>query len=139
MSLILELPNSLVNQVWKTKDEEIINDLLQELGMFMTCLRVVDDKQIQITRSCKSSLAEFRLSTIGSCHVVSSWLVTLRSPLLRTIETLVLSPLLVLGLITERQRLDILLMEDFTQTSESSANSFIIEILSRHIQIYSAR
>ena len=71
--------------------------------------------------------------------MVSSELVTLRSPLLRTIETLVLSPLLVLGLITERQRLDILLMEDFTQTSESSANSFIIEILSRHIQIYSAR
>ena len=75
MSLILELPNSLVNQVWKTKDEEIINDLLQELGMFMTCLRVFDDKQIQIIRSCKSSLPEFRLpldlamrGQLRACH-----------------------------------------------------------------------
>ena len=71
--------------------------------------------------------------------MIRSELVTLRSPLLRTIETMVLSPLLVLGLTSERQRLDITLMEEFTDTSESSANSIVIEILSRHIQIYSAR
>ena len=71
--------------------------------------------------------------------MIRSELVTIRSPLLRTIETMVLSPLLVLGLTSERQRLDITLMEEFTQTSESSANSIVIEILSRHIQIYSAR
>lgn len=106
LSLILELPNSFVNQ---------------DLGMFMTCLSVFDEKQIIITRSCKSSLPEFR------------------SPLLRTIETLVLSPAMMLGLTSERQRLVIPLMEEFSVNLVSPADSIVIEILSRHIQIYSAR
>ena len=60
LSLILELPNSFVNQVWRDRDKRILKDLFQDLGMFMTCLSVFDEKQIIITRSCKSSLPEFR-------------------------------------------------------------------------------
>ena len=62
-----------------------------------------------------------------------------RSPLLRTIETLVLSPAMMLGLTSERQRLVIPLMEEFSVNLVSPADSIVIEILSRHIQIYSAR
>ena len=105
--------------------------------MFMTCLGVLDDKQIPITRSCKSSLPEFRLSWILTFPTLE--LDIIRSPLLRTLETLVLSPLLMLGLTSERQRLDITLMEEFTDISGSPADSIVIEVLSRHIQIYSAR
>ena len=62
-----------------------------------------------------------------------------RSPLLRTIETLVLSPAMMLGLTSERQVLVILLMEDSSVNMESRADSIVIEIHTRHIQIYSAR
>jgi len=106
IGIILELPDSYVNQ---------------ELGMFMTCLTMVDKNQEQIVRSCKSNMPEFR------------------SNMLRGIETLTLSPMLMTGAVTQRQWLTITFMDDYVDTPNFSADTINIEIMSKFIQIYSTK
>ena len=63
----------------------------------------------------------------------------LRSELLRGIETMSYSPMLLSGVTTQKQWLTITYLEDYSDNIESQAAGVTIEILSTYIQIYSAK
>ena len=58
-----------------------------------------------------------------------------RSRLLRYLETLALSPLLVAGAVTQRQQLAITYLDAFTDTAGMEADTLVIEIMSTFIQV----
>ena len=58
-----------------------------------------------------------------------------RSRLLRYLETLALSPLLVAGAVTQRQQLAITYLDTFTDTAGMEADTVVIEIMSTFIQV----
>jgi len=106
LGIMMEVPDSYMNQ---------------ELGMFMTCLTVLDRNKKEVAKKCKSSMLEFR------------------STLLRGMETVTFSPMLMSGATTERQWLTITFIDDFVDTPGFYADSVEIEILSKFVQIYSTK
>jgi len=106
IQVMIEVPDSTANQ---------------ELGMFMSCLKVLDTNR-QVTRtSCKSSILEFR------------------SSLLRVMETILFSPFLVLGTATQRQWIIINYFDDFLDNPSAPASLVVVELQSQFIQVYSAK
>ena len=63
----------------------------------------------------------------------------LRSELLRGIETMSYSPMLLSGVTTQKQWLTITYLEDYSDNIENQAAGVTIELLSTYIQIYSAK
>ena len=59
--------------------------------------------------------------------------------MLRGIETMTFSPMLMSGATTERQWLTITFMDDYVDTPNFSADTIYIEIMSKFIQIYSTK
>ena len=59
--------------------------------------------------------------------------------MLRSIETLTFSPMLMSGAATERQWLTITFIDDFIDTPGAYADSIHIEIKSKFIEIYNTR
>jgi len=105
IDLLLEVPDSVANQ---------------ELGMFMSCLKIMDTNQRVTQTSCKSSILEFR------------------SPLLRLMETLLFSPFLILGTTTQRQWVTVTYFTDFLDNASTPASQIVVELQSKFIQVYSA-
>jgi len=106
IEILMEVPDSVANQ---------------ELGMFMSCLRVMDINHRETQTSCKSSILEFR------------------SSLLRVMETLLFSPFLLLGTTTQRQWVTINYFSDFLDNSSAPASQIVVELQSQFIQVYSAK
>jgi len=92
----------------------------QGLGMFLSCLSVLGAEG-EAARTCRSSILEYR------------------SELLRTIDTLVLAPFHLLGLLTQRQWVRVPYFPDFQDNPSSPATELQLEVQSKFIQIYSAK
>jgi len=106
IALELELPDSPQNQ---------------ELGMFMSCLKMSGKHGEQLFLTCRSSLLQFR------------------SSLLRTLETIVFCPLLLCRASAERQLLGVTYTNNYKEIPSSQADTIFIEIKSKFLQIYSGR
>lgn len=106
ISVLLEVPESGINQ---------------ELGMFRSCLKVINIGGTQLAESCRSSILEFR------------------SSLLRVLETFVFSPFLLLGTATQRQWININFFRDFIDNAEVPAKELAFEIQSEYLQVYSTK
>ena len=78
--MVLEVPDSPGNE---------------DLGMFMACMNVTGQDGDFITRSCKSSISQYR------------------SPMLRSIETLALAPGLMVGWTEQKQTIPITFFATF--------------------------
>ena len=109
--------------------------VLQELGMFMSCLSVVGTNGNDIERSCKSSILEFKWVTCTAYRVRMTDNV-LRSGLLRTMETLVFSPFLLTGTTTQRQWLRIVFFEEFYNDPSNLASQIRIQLQSQFVQVF---
>jgi len=92
----------------------------QGLGMFLSCLSVIGADG-EAARSCRSSILEYR------------------SELLRAIDTLVLAPFHLMGLLTQRQWVRVPFFLDFQDNPSSPATELQLELQSKFIQIYSAK
>merc|ERR1712172_197330 len=92
----------------------------QGLGMFLSCLSVLGAEG-EAARTCRSSILEYR------------------SELLRTIDTLVLAPFHLMGLLTQRQWVRVPYFPDFQDNPSSPATQLQLEVQSKFIQIYSAK
>lgn len=102
ISLKLEVPDSVDNQA---------------LGMFMSCLHVVNSNN-KMTTSCKTSMLEFR------------------SDLLRVMETVAYSPFLLTGTSTQRQWINVNYFKKFEDDPHNPAKQIILQIQSKFIQVY---
>lgn len=111
IAVTLDVPESLENQ---------------ELGMFMSCLTIVGNNGDPIIKICKSSILEFKPIMVD------------RSSLLRVMETMVFSPLLLTGATSQKQRLDIVYTSEFYNDPGNMAARIEMEIQSQFIQIYSS-
>ncbi|KAM4617510.1 seipin isoform 1-T4 [Discoglossus pictus] len=92
----------------------------QDLGMFM------------VVMSCYTRGAEKISSTARSA------MLHYKSPLLRTLETLTISPLLLSGLSEQKQSLEVELHSEYREDAYVPTLSSVIQIQSLRIQIYSA-
>jgi len=92
----------------------------QGLGMFQSCVTVGTIRGAR-ERSCRSSILEYR------------------SEMLRFIETMVLSPLFLTGVTTQRQWVRVNYFTDFQDDPSSPTTDFFLEIQSKFIQVYSAK
>jgi len=88
--------------------------------MFLSCLSVLGADG-EAARSCRSSILEYR------------------SELLRAIDTLVLAPFHLMGLLTQRQWVRVPFFLDFQDNPSSPATELQLELQSKFIQIYSAK
>ena len=62
-----------------------------------------------------------------------------RSNMLRSMETLTFSPMLMSGATTERQWLTITFIDDFVDTPGAYADTIHVEVMSKFLQIYNTR
>merc|ERR1719234_1064765 len=92
----------------------------EDHGMFMTCLTISSSAGHRIGQSCKASLAEYR------------------SPLLRTMETLTYSPVLLTGLSSQKQLLDINFFNNFQTDPHTPAEVITVEVQPKHLQLAQA-
>merc|ERR1712038_1688158 len=92
----------------------------QGLGMLLSCLSVLGADG-EAAKSCRSSILEYR------------------SELLRAIDTLVLAPFHLMGLLTQRQWVRVPFFLDFQDNPSSPATELQLELQSKFIQIYSAK
>jgi len=92
----------------------------QGLGMFQSCVTVGTVRGAR-ERSCRSSILEYR------------------SEMLRFIETMVLSPLFLTGVTTQRQWVRVNYFTDFQDDPSSPTTDFFLEIQSKFIQVYTAK
>merc|ERR1712112_119799 len=90
------------------------------MGMFMSCINMRTAEGKTIREVCKSNILEYR------------------SPLLRVLETLVFSPLLLTSTSTQRQWISINYFREFMDDPHSPATHIDLEIRSRHVHVYSA-
>jgi len=104
ISLRLEVPDSQSNQ---------------GLGMFMSCLHIVNTNLAHVS-NCKTAMLEFR------------------SDLLRVMETFAYSPFFLTGTSTQRQWLTINYFRKFEDDPHNPANHLILQIQSKFIQVYGA-
>lgn len=89
------------------------------LGMFMVCAEMRDQRTQLRNHACRSSMLHYR------------------SQLARTITTLVMSPLIVLGLKEETQQIPIEVFSSYEDDQENPVTDVFVEIQSRQIQFYS--
>ena len=94
--------------------------LNEDHGMFMTCLKISSSSGKQIGESCRSSILEYK------------------SPLLRSMETLSLSPALLTGWSEQKQELIINYFSNFQTDPHTPAEIINVEIQSKHLQISEA-
>ena len=80
ITVLLEVPDSPGNE---------------ELGMFMACINVTGQDGAAITRSCKSSISQYR------------------SPMLRSIETLAFAPVHLIGWTEQEQNIPVTFFANF--------------------------
>lgn len=89
------------------------------LGMFMVCAEMRDQRTLLRNHACRSAMLHYR------------------SHLARTITTLAMSPLIVLGLKEETQHIPIEVFSSYEDDSENPVTDVFVEIQSRQIQFYS--
>ena len=87
-------------------------------GMFMTCLTLTTGDGVTVDQSCKSSMMEYR------------------SPLQKTIDTLVFTPLILTGISKQNQEMNINFFQNFQ--FDSQGEIFTLDILSRQLEISEA-
>lgn len=92
----------------------------QQLGMFMVCAEMRD-----------------QLGTHLRNHACRSAMLRYRSYLARTITTLVMSPLIVLGFKEETQQIPVEIFSSYEDDQENPVTDVFVEIQSRQIQFYS--
>ncbi|XP_041749153.2 seipin-like isoform X1 [Coregonus clupeaformis] len=93
----------------------------EQLGMFM------------IKMSCYTNDGQ----TVAA--VVRSAMLHYRSGLLQTLNTLLFSPLLLTGMTEQKQLVEVELFSDYKTNSYQPTVGAVIEIQSRHLQVYSAQ
>ncbi|XP_055370874.1 seipin [Condylostylus longicornis] len=91
----------------------------QDLGMFMVCADMRDNKALLRGHSCRSAMLRYR------------------SPLLRAISTWVLSPLLIFGFYEELQHIPVELFSNYEEEQMHPVTDVYVEIQSQKIQFYS--
>jgi len=92
----------------------------EELGMFMACMNITGARGDLVTTACRSSLASYR------------------SPLLRTLETLVLAPFLVTGWAEQKQTIPITFYDSFHPDPHTKADTFHVTLKSKLVQVTTA-
>lgn len=91
----------------------------QQLGMFMVCAEMRDQGTQLRNHACRSAMLRYR------------------SYLARTITTLVMSPLIVLGFKEETQQIPVEIFSSYEDDQENPVTDVFVEIQSRQIQFYS--
>jgi len=94
--------------------------VMEDLGMFMSCINITSSAEEPIAESCKSAVSEFR------------------SPLLRTLETIVYSPALLTGFSRQKQTLNIHYFSEFQPDPHTPAHKIQLEFQSNHLQVSAA-
>ncbi|XP_017483445.1 PREDICTED: seipin isoform X1 [Rhagoletis zephyria] len=89
-----------------------------EFGMFMVCGEMRDNNALLRGQSCRSAMMRYR------------------SPLIRAITTWVLSPLFVLGLKEEFQRVPVEIFANYLEERQHPITDVFVEIQSQKIQFY---
>lgn len=92
----------------------------QKLGMFMVKLSIHSEKGRLLNSAFRSALFVYK------------------SPMIQSIYTLLFSPFLLTGTLSEKQVLSVSLFENYEETHDEAAYKAIIEIHSLDIEIYSA-
>jgi len=92
----------------------------EDLGMFMACMNVTGQDGDFITRSCKSSISQYR------------------SPMLRSIETLALAPSLMVGWTEQKQTIPVTFFATFHPDPHAEVRAFHIEVKSKLVQVAQA-
>ncbi|XP_049784629.1 seipin isoform X1 [Schistocerca serialis cubense] len=92
----------------------------KRLGMFMACVHLYDRGAEFISKSCKSGMLHYR------------------SPLLQTLSTVVLSPLLIFGSKEEKQIITLEMFSDLEDDQVHPVTDIFVELQTRHIELYSA-
>jgi len=105
IKMVLEVPDSPGNE---------------DLGMFMACMNVTGQEGDFITRSCKSSISQYR------------------SPMLRSIETLALAPGLMVGWTEQKQIIPVTFFATFHPDPHAEVRAFHIEVKSKLVQVAQA-
>jgi len=105
IKMVLEVPDSPGNE---------------DLGMFMACMNVTGKDGDFITRSCKSSISQYR------------------SPMLRSIETLALAPGLMVGWTEQKQTIPVTFFATFHPDPHAEVRAFHIEVKSKLVQVAQA-
>lgn len=90
----------------------------QELGMFMVCAEMRDIESLLRGHSCRSAMLRYR------------------SPLIRTISTWAMSPLFVLGLKEEFQKVPVVIFSRYLEERQHPITDVYVEIQSHKIQFY---
>lgn len=90
-----------------------------QLGMFMVCAEMRDKATKLRSHSCRTAMLHYR------------------SKLTRAITTLVMSPLIVLGLREETQQIPIELFSNYEDDLENPVTDVFVEIQTKYIQFYS--
>lgn len=90
-----------------------------ELGMFMVCAEMRDQSTQLRSHSCRSAMLHYR------------------SYLMRTITTLIMSPLIVLGFKEEAQQIPVELFSSYEDDQSHPVTDVFVEIQSKQIQFYS--
>lgn len=89
------------------------------LGMFMVCAEMRDQRTQLRNHACRSAMLHYR------------------SNLARTISTIVMSPLIVLGFKEETQQIPVEVFSSYEDDQENPVTDVFVEIQSRQIQFYS--
>ena len=100
--MVLEVPDSPGNE---------------DLGMFMACMNVTGQDGDFITRSCKSSISQYK------------------SPMLRSIETMALAPGLMVGWTEQKQTIPITFYDSFHPDPHTKADTFHVTLKSKLVQV----
>ncbi|XP_055849427.1 seipin isoform X2 [Episyrphus balteatus] len=90
----------------------------QELGMFMVCAEMRDIESLLRGHSCRSAMLRYK------------------SPLIRTLSTWALSPLFVLGLKEEFQKVPVVIFAKYLEERQHPITDVYVEIQSHKIQFY---
>merc|ERR1719402_276746 len=88
--------------------------------MFMACMNVTGQDGDFITRSCKSSISQYR------------------SPMLRSIETMALAPGLMVGWTEQKQTIPVTFFATFHPDPHAEVRAFHIEVKSKLVQVAQA-
>lgn len=92
----------------------------KDLGMFMVCASLRVRSGVEVNKACRSAMLHYR------------------SPLLETLMTLTMSPLMVLGQTEEKQSVMVELFSDFEEDQNQPVTDVRVEIQTRFVELYSA-
>lgn len=90
-----------------------------ELGMFMVCAEMRDQSTHLRSHSCRSAMLHYR------------------SYLARTLSTIIMSPLIILGFREETQHIPVEIFSSYEDDQEHPVTDVYVEIQSKQIQFYS--